>query len=67
MRKSMTSFEVMLATNLVFVFGVGIVWLFAWFLNPNIDSGFVWLIAFVFGSLDASLHKVYCHVAYDVR
>ena len=35
----------------IYLVNVGLVWFFVWFLNPNIDSGLVWLIAILFGTL----------------
>ena len=39
-------------TNLVsFFIGVGLVWAWAWVVKPDIDSGTVWILAFIFASL----------------
>ena len=31
--------------------GIGLVWLFAWVLNPDLDSGTVTLLGFIYGGL----------------
>lgn len=40
-----------------FLIGMGMVWFVAWAANPNIDSGTVWLLAYIFGSLHASVNR----------
>ena len=38
-----------------FLAGLGTIWFLAWVLNPNIDSGMVWILAFIYGSLTARI------------
>jgi predicted anti-sigma-YlaC factor YlaD len=37
---------------------VGMVWLFAWLLNPNIDSGLVWILGYMLGTINANIYIV---------
>ena len=47
-----------LVNLVVMLVDIGLVWALVWMLNPNIDSGLVWLIAFLFSSLQASLGAI---------
>lgn len=38
--------------------GFGLVWFWAWTLNPNIDSGTVWLLGGIFSMLSADLEQL---------
>lgn len=37
---------------------VGLVWLAAWFYNPNIDSGTVWFLAMIFGWIGMDFTRI---------
>jgi len=58
MSQSKTNWASIVEFQIVFWLGVGQVWLIAWIFNPNIDSGFVWLLAFIYADLAASLYKI---------
>ena len=47
-----------IANLLGFALAVGMLWLIVWWANPNIDSGTVWVLAFIFGTLDSQLARL---------
>ena len=46
-----TNLERWVQSFIGFLFSVATVWFWAWLAKPNIDSGLVWLLAFIYASL----------------
>lgn len=44
--------------QIVFWGSIGIIWFLSWILNPNIDSGTVWLLAFIFAALETDIYTL---------
>lgn len=57
-KRQLSLLERTIANLIIFMFAVGMVWLVAWWAKPDIDSGTVWLLAFIFASLDAQITRV---------
>lgn len=44
--------------GLMFGEGIGLTWLYAWMFNPNLTSGSVWFVAFLFGFVFADVSEL---------
>jgi hypothetical protein len=47
-----------IANVIAFPLALGTAWFVAWLANPNIDSGTVWLLAYIYASLDAGVVRL---------
>lgn len=56
MKRKPTPLETLIESLLVQSIGVGMVWLYAWICNPNIDSGMVMLLGLIYGGICASIN-----------
>lgn len=51
----MTALADLITGVLIQASGVGMVWVYAWICNPNIDSGTVFFMGLIYGGLCASI------------
>ena len=56
--QKLSPIERVIANALTFGLALGSVWFVAWLANPNIDSGTVWLLAYIYASLDAGMVRL---------